>query len=104
MPKSHLIFQNFLGEPPRPSAGARTFGARFGASPPYVAPLSKIPGSAPDDLDILKMFLHTENEVAMLRHSKLLMEDDMCMANEKKYKIALKVKGQGQMSATFNRF
>jgi len=35
------------------------------------------------DLDILKMYLHTENEVAMLRHSKLLTEDDMRMANEK---------------------
>jgi len=33
--KSHLIFQNFLGETPRPPAGARVFGARFGASPPY---------------------------------------------------------------------
>jgi len=29
------------------------------------------------DLDILKMYLHTENEVAMLRHSKLLIEDDV---------------------------
>jgi len=36
------------GRPPRPPAGARAFGARFGASPPYWAPLSKIPGSAPD--------------------------------------------------------
>jgi len=33
------------------------------------------------DLDILKMYLHTENEVARLRHSKLLI--DMCIANEK---------------------
>jgi len=29
-------------------ASARAFGARFGASPPYRAPLSKIPASAPD--------------------------------------------------------
>jgi len=39
--------QNFLGDAPRPPAGARAFGARFGASHPYRAPLSKIPGSAP---------------------------------------------------------
>jgi len=38
--KSHIIFQKFLRRPP-------AFGARFGASPPYRAPLSKIPGSAP---------------------------------------------------------
>jgi len=36
------------------------------------------------DLDILKMYLYTENEVARLRYSKLLLENDMCMANEKK--------------------
>jgi len=36
--KSHLIFQNFLGEAPRPLAGGRAFGARFGASPPYRPP------------------------------------------------------------------
>jgi len=36
--KSHLIFQNFLGSSTRPTAGARAFGARFGASPPYWAP------------------------------------------------------------------
>jgi len=28
------------------------------------------------DLDILKMHLHTKNEVAMVRHWKLLIEDD----------------------------
>jgi len=55
--KSHLIFQNFLGEAPRPTAGARAFDARFGASPPYRPPLSKIPTSAPgnvlrDDVDL----------------------------------------------------
>jgi len=44
------------------------------------------------DLDILKMYLHTENEVAMLRHSKLLI-DDICTTNEKNTKIALRVKG-----------
>jgi len=39
--KSHLIFQNFLGKAPRPPAGARAFGARFGALPPYLAPFPK---------------------------------------------------------------
>jgi len=34
-------------------------------------------------LDILKMYLHTENEVATLRHSKLLVVDEICMVNEK---------------------
>jgi len=29
------------------------------------------------DLDILKMYLHTENDVARLRHSKLLMIDEI---------------------------
>jgi len=29
------------------------------------------------------MYIHTENEVAVLKHSKLLIEDDMCMANKK---------------------
>jgi len=42
------------------------------------------------DLDILKMYLHIPNEVATLRDSRLLVEDDMCMAN-KNMKIALKV-------------
>jgi len=35
------------------------------------------------DLDILKMYLHTENKVARLRHSKLLMVDEICIVNEK---------------------
>jgi len=35
-----------------------------------------------DDLDILKMYLHTENEVDRFRHSKLLIMDETCMANE----------------------
>jgi len=35
------------------------------------------------DLDILKMYLYTENEVARLRHSKLLIMDEICTANEK---------------------
>jgi len=48
--KSHQIFQNFLGEAPRPAAGARAFDARFGASPAYRAPLYKIPGSAPAEV------------------------------------------------------
>jgi len=29
------------------------------------------------DVDILKMYLHAENEVARLRHSKLLTVDEM---------------------------
>jgi len=29
------------------------------------------------DLDILKMYLHTENEVATLRHPKFPIEDDV---------------------------
>jgi len=44
------------------------------------------------DLDILKMHLHTENEVAGLRHSKLLIMDEIYMANVKNTKTALKVK------------
>jgi len=51
------------------------------------------------DLDILKMYLHTANEVARLRHSKVLTLNKMCMAITSE-KIALKVKGQGQMSPT----
>jgi len=39
--KSLLIFQKFLGEAPRPPAGARAFGARFGASLPYRPPFPK---------------------------------------------------------------
>jgi len=35
------------------------------------------------DLDILKMYLYTENEVAMLRHSKLLTVDEIRMVNDK---------------------
>jgi len=35
------------------------------------------------DLDILKIHLYTENEVARLRHSKLLIMDEISMANEK---------------------
>jgi len=31
------------------------------------------------DLDILKMHFRTENEVARLRHSKLLIMDEICM-------------------------
>jgi len=36
-----------------------------------------------DDIDILKMYLYTQNEVARLRHSKLLTVDEICMANKK---------------------
>jgi len=56
------------------------------------------------DLDILKMYLYAENEVAMLRHSKLLIEDDMCTANGKNTKIAVRVKGQDKMSLTLSHF
>jgi len=38
------------------------------------------------ELDILKMYLYAKNEVAGLRNSKLLMVDEICMANRKKYK------------------
>jgi len=47
------------------------------------------------DLDILKMYLHAKNEVARLRHLKLLITDEISMANEKMQKIA-----QGQTSPT----
>jgi len=45
------------------------------------------------DLHIMKMYLYTENEVARLRHLKLLIEDEMRMTN-KKYEnsSSLKVK------------
>jgi len=56
------------------------------------------------DLDILKLYLHTENEVARLKHSKLLIMDEIGIANKKHTKIFLKVKGQGQMSPTSNYF
>jgi len=32
------------------------------------------------DLDILKMYLHTEHEAARLKHSKLIIMDEMCMS------------------------
>jgi len=38
------------------------------------------------DLDILKMYFYTKNEVTRLKHSKLLTVDEICMAN-KKYEI-----------------
>jgi len=40
-------FSKFSGGGPQTPAGARAFGARFRASPPYRPPISKIPGSAP---------------------------------------------------------
>jgi len=43
-------------------------------------------------LDILKMYYHTENEVARLRHSKLLTVDEICVANEKKYENSSRCK------------
>jgi len=38
------------------------------------------------DLDILKICLHTVNEVARLRQSKHLTVDEVFMTNEKKLK------------------
>jgi len=35
------------------------------------------------DLDILKMFVYTKNEVARLRHSILLMMDEIGIVNQK---------------------
>jgi len=40
--KSHLILYNFLGDAPRPPAGARAFGARFGALPLTGPPFPKL--------------------------------------------------------------
>jgi len=57
------------------------------------------------ELDILKMYLHTENEVARLRHSELQLLDEICMSitsKMKNTKIGLKVKGQ--ISTTSNHF
>jgi len=57
------------------------------------------------DLDILKMYLYIENEVARLMHSKLPTVDDRDMyGNKKNRKIALKLKSQGQMSPTSIHF
>jgi len=47
------------------------------------------------DQDIPKMYLHTENEAAGLMHSKVT-------AIIGKLRKCLMVKGQGQMSPTFN--
>jgi len=56
------------------------------------------------DLDVLKMYFHIENEVARLRHLKLLIMDEIYIwyykCNEKKYEM----KSQGQMSPTSNHF
>jgi len=54
------------------------------------------------DIDILRMYLRTKNEVARLRHLKLLTVDEICMANKKNMKIVLKIKNQGQTSPTSN--
>jgi len=58
-------------------------------------------------LDILKMYLHVENKIAVLRHLRLLIIDETCKAYDitsemKNTQIALKVKGQGQKSPTSN--
>jgi len=50
------------------------------------------------DLVILKAHLHTENGVARSIHSNVIAEIHVST------KIALKVKGQGQMLPTFNHF
>jgi len=43
------------------------------------------------DLDILKLYLYTENKVAGLRHSKLLMLDEICFAITSKMKKNTKI-------------
>jgi len=48
------------------------------------------------DIDIHNTYLQTENEVARSNHSKVTVLIST--------KIALKVKGQGQMSVTSNHF
>jgi len=55
------------------------------------------------DLGILKMYLHTENDVARLKHSKLLTVYEM-YSKWKNTVFTSKVKGQGQMSRTSNHF
>jgi len=53
-------------------------GRFFAAVAAHINPMTlKLEG----DLDILKMYLHTENEAAMLRHSKLLTAYEICMVN-----------------------
>jgi len=52
-----------------------------------------------DDLDVLKMYLYTENETLSTPNGR---RDSI--ANEKNTKIALKVKGQGQMSPSSKCF
>jgi len=56
------------------------------------------------NLEIMKMYIYIKNEVARLRHWKRLITYEVRMANEKNAKIALRVKGQGQMSPTSNHF
>jgi len=61
--------------------------------PDYINPMTlKLEG----DLDILRMYIHIENEVARLKHSKLLTVDEI------KDKIALRVKGQRSRSNITN--
>jgi len=50
------------------------------------------------DLDILKMYLHTKNEVSRLKHSKFPMVDEICMVNEKNAQTAVKVEDQGHVT------
>jgi len=54
------------------------------------------------DPDIIKVYLYSENKVARLRHSKLLIMDEIRMVSEK-YEITLKDK-KGQMPPTCSHF
>jgi len=62
------IFQNFPGRPP---AGARAFGAWFGALPLYRAPFSKIPGSAPASCSAERVMSHVKIIKNRLRSAML---------------------------------
>jgi len=50
--------------------------------------------SAMHCISSLKIYFHIENEVARLRHLKLLTVDEICMASERKYENS----SQGQRS------
>jgi len=59
--------------------GANTCAAAF------LLDINPITLKVESDLYILKMYYNAENEVARLRHSKLVAVDEICMVNEKKY-------------------
>jgi len=61
--KSHLIFQNFLGEAHRPPAGARAYGAQFGASPPYRVPSLQNSWIRPCSLHVRRVILAAELQI-----------------------------------------